>query len=162
MSCSLGSKSTQRFPIKECPRFALPYPYNVLYSLFMTTNTLARLFAYPARTAILESLYYQPRGQSLRLLARIAGLQVRSAQLALKDLQGARLVRRRAATARVYFRLNRRHSAYALLETVFQAAQEARIRARNAACRTEGRHVMQFVSSAWRLSECARRSRHDT
>jgi hypothetical protein len=127
----------------------------------MTTNTLAQLFAYPARTAILESLYYQPGEQSLRLLARIAGLQVRSAQLALKELQGARLVRRRAAGARVYFRLNRRHSAYALLAAVMQAAQEARIRARNATCCMEGRNVLQFVSSALRLSERARRSRHD-
>jgi DNA-binding transcriptional ArsR family regulator len=127
----------------------------------MTTNSLAQLFAYPARTAILESLYYQPGEQSLRLLARIAGLQVRSAQLALKDLQGARLVQRRASTSRVYFRLNRRHSAYALLAAVFQAVQEARIRARNTTCRTEGRAVMQFVSSALRLSECARGSRHE-
>jgi hypothetical protein len=133
----------------------------MLYSLFMATNTLAQLFAYPARTAILEALYYQPGEQSLRLLARIAGLQVRSAQLALKDLQGARLVRRRAAATRVYFCLNRRHSAYALLAAVLQAAQEARIRARNATCRTEGRNVMHFISSALRISERARTSRHD-
>ena len=132
----------------------------MLYS-YAVKNALAALFAYPARTAILESLYYQPGEQSLRLLAEIAGVQVRSAQLALQDLEKGQLVSRRASANRVYFCLRRDHPSCGLLSDVFHAAQKARIRARNAACREEGVNVLRFVSSALRLSERARRSRHD-
>ena len=130
---------------------------NILDIIVMKDN-LSSLFAYPARTRILETLYYQPGELGLRQVAAVAEAYPRSAELALKDLLSERLVRRRRNGARVLFSLNRGHPAYALLKAVFVASEACRLRQRIAERRDTGRDVLAFITDALRMMETARKS----
>jgi DNA-binding transcriptional ArsR family regulator len=121
---------------------------------------LAALFAYPARTGILEALHRHPRELGLRQVGRIAGVQPRSAQLALRDLEQARWVRRRQDGREVRFSLNRAHPSFGLLAAVLDAAEAWKIGSSSEARRQAGRAVVSFVVTAGRMLNRARRSRN--
>ena len=144
--------SGARFPISS-----LDIMSNLLDSIGMK-DTLSSLFAYPARTGILETLYYQPGELGLRQVAAVAEVHPRSAELALQDLLRERLVRRRRAGSRVMFALNREHLAYPLLKAVFAASEACRLRQRIAERRDAGREALSFVAGALRMMETARKS----
>ena len=121
---------------------------------------LSELFAYPSRTEILETLFYQPGELGLRQIAAVADVHVRSAELALADLQRARLVSRRRRGNRVMFALDRRHLAYPLIRDVFMAAETRRIKDRAESDRNVGREILSFVTAALSMAQRARRSVH--
>jgi hypothetical protein len=120
---------------------------------------LSQLFAYPARTEVAGTLFFQPGELGLRQIALITGLQVRSVELALKDLQRDRLVRRRKSVNRVFFALNRSHPDYPLLACVFDAAASHRIREFSARLGQRPKELLRFVVTANRMVDHARRSR---
>ena len=109
---------------------------------------------------MLETLYFQSGELGLRQIALISGLYLRSAELALKDLQKERLLRRRKSGARVYFSLNREHPAYSLLSCLFESLQTYRIRVRAQAVGDDAKEMLRFVVAANRMMEKARGNRH--
>ena len=119
---------------------------------------MAQLFAYPARTEVLKTLYYQPAELGLRQIAVVASLHVRSAELALKDLKQARLVSRRKDKNRVFFSLNREHESYPLLAALFSAEEKFAITQRAAAAVDEGAKAVRFAVTAARMLKRARES----
>lgn len=121
-------------------------------------EALSELFAYPSRTEVLETLFYQPGELGLRQIATVANVYVRSAELALGDLHRAGLVRRRRRGNRLMFALNRRHLAYQLIHDVFRAAEARRLKDRAEKTGKSERDILVFVSAALEMAENARDS----
>lgn len=123
---------------------------------------LGDLFSSAAKTEILRALYHQPGRVGLRQLARIAGLRVRSAELALDSLVSARVVRRRRVEDRVFYAMDRSDPRASLLAAVFDAAAEAAIQTERRALDKEAKRILPFIRQATRMLERARGSRHET
>jgi hypothetical protein len=131
----------------------------ILDIIFM--KTLGNLFGSAAKTEILRALNYQPDGTGLRQLTRIAGLRVRSAELALKFLVRSKLVRRRRIANRVSYAMDWNDPRASLLTEVFAAAAAAAIRAESHTLDQRARRLLPFMRGATRMLDTARRSRHD-
>lgn len=124
-------------------------------------KALGDVFGSRAKTEILRALHYQPEVVGLRQLARTAGVRVRSAELALHALVKDGLVRRRRASSRVFYALERRHPLAAVLAAVFDAAATAAIRANRRALGKRAKRILPFIRQAHRLLSHVRRRRDD-
>ena len=82
-------------------------------------KTLGDLFSSAAKTEILRALHHQPDALSLRQLTRLAGVRVRSAELALHSLVNEKLVRRQRTRNRVFYAMERSHPSASVLTAVF-------------------------------------------
>jgi hypothetical protein len=117
---------------------------------------LGQLFCSTARTEVLRALYYQPEGVGIRRLARIAGVHVRSAELAANELVNDKLVSRRRRGRRVFYTLRRTHPDAVTLAAVFEAAERAHIRADRADLDKRARRILPFIRQANRMIHHAR------
>ena len=123
-------------------------------------TNLGTLLSSAARTDILRALMYQPDPAGLRPLARIAGVQPRSAELALSALVNEKLVKRTGYSAGPRYALNRAHPDAELLDAVFTAAARAATANR---CRMLGQRascILPFIREAGNMLTRARGSRH--
>jgi DNA-binding transcriptional ArsR family regulator len=119
-------------------------------------KALGDYFGSAAKTEILRALYYQPDGVGLRQLTRIAGLRVRSAELALDSLVNARLVRRRRALRRVFYMMDRDDPRAPVLAEVFDAAAIAAIRAESRFLDKRAKLILPFIRQTTRMLNHAR------
>jgi len=124
-------------------------------------KALGHLFSSAAKTEILRALHHQPDVVGLRQLARIAGVRVRSAELALDALVNEGLVRRRRTSTRVFYDMERNHPDASVLAAVFDAAAAAAIRANRRHLDGQAKRILPFVRQARRMLCHARESRHD-
>jgi hypothetical protein len=124
-------------------------------------KALGEFFSSAARTEILRALHYQPEAVGLRQLARVAGIRVRSAELALAALVNEKLVVRGRTRNRVFYALERRHANATVLAAVFDAAAFAAIRANRQPLDARARRILPFIRQARRMLDHARGSRHD-
>ena len=124
-------------------------------------KTLGGLFSSAAKTEILRALHHQPDALSLRQLARLAGVRVRSAELALDSLVNEKLVGRRRTQNRVFYAMERSHPDASVLNAVFDAAAVAAIRANSGSFDKRAQRILSFMRQAHRMLNHARGSRHD-
>lgn len=124
-------------------------------------KALSNLFSSAAKTETLCVLCHQPGGVGLRQLARIAGIRVRSAELALGSLVDAGLVSRTRLANRVLFEIDRADPRTAVLSEVFNAAALATIRMESRSLDKRARSVLPFIQQANRMLKHARGSGHD-
>ena len=116
--------------------------------------------ASPARTETLRALAHLPEPVGVRLLARIAEIHPHSAERALAALVREGVVRRDRAGGWARYALNRRHSAAAMLEAVFAAAEQETIRMRCRSLRSRARGILPCIRQATRMLVRARGNRH--
>ena len=124
-------------------------------------KTLGDLFSSAAKTEILRVLHHQPGALSLRQLSRLAGVRVRSAELALDSLVNEKLVGRRRAQNRVFYAMVRSHPSASVLAAVFDAAAVAAIRTNRRSFDERAQRILPFMRQAHRMLNHARGSRHD-
>ena len=124
-------------------------------------KTLGDLFSSAAKTEILRALHHQPGPLSLRQLARLADIRVRSAELALDSLVNEKLVGRRRTQNRVFYAMDLSHPSAAVLDAVFDAAALAAIRANRRALDERAKRILPFLRQARRMLSHARGSRRD-
>ena len=118
--------------------------------------------ASPARTETLRVLARLPEPVGVRLLARIAEIHPHSAERALAALVREGVVRRNRVGGCARYALNRRHSAAAMLEAVFAAAEQETIRMRCRSLRSRARGILSCIRQGARMVARARESRHVT
>lgn len=122
------------------------------------SSELSQLLSSPARTDVLETMFHQSAELGLRQVALVAGVNVRSAELALQGMLAEGLVSRRRVGARAFFALNRRNPCYPLLAAVFTAAEAIRIRDGLVAYKDAGRESLAFSVAALGMVARGRRS----
>ena len=123
-------------------------------------KSLGNILGSAARTDILRVLYYQPEPVGLRHLATIAGVQPRSAQLAVAALSEERLVTRRKTPTRALYALNRDHRDAAVLKAIFDAATRVAQTSRRRTLDARARTLLPFIAEAAGMIAHARRARH--
>jgi hypothetical protein len=123
-------------------------------------KTLGDLFSSAAKTEILRALHHQPDAVSLRQLARLAGVRVRSAELALDSLVNEKVVWRRRTRDRVFYAMERSHPSVSVLTAVFDAAVLAAIRANRRSSNERAKRILPYLRQAHRMLNHARASRH--
>jgi hypothetical protein len=122
---------------------------------------LGKILGSAARTDILRALYYQPEAVGLRHVATIAGVQPRSAQLALAALVTENVVTYRKTPTRAFYALNRDHHDAPLLKAIFEAA--ARVtRADRHARDKRAKMLLPFMAEASGMINHARSDGHVT
>lgn len=114
-----------------------------------------------AKTEILRALHCQPDAVGLRQLARIAGVRVRSAELALHNLVSEGLVTRRRAANHVFYAMDRHHPGAVVLGAAFDAAALAAIRVSSRSLDVKAKRILPFVRQALRMLNRARESRYE-
>jgi len=119
-------------------------------------KTLSNLFSSSAKTEILCVLYHQTGMVGLRQLSRIAGIRVRSTELALDSLLNTNLVRRVHKANRVFYSLIRTDPRAAMLAAVFDAAALASIREVNRSVAGKTLSILPFIAQANRMLNHAR------
>ena len=123
-------------------------------------KTLGILLGSAGRTEILRALLWQPGSVGLRQVARLAGVHPHSAEVALAGLVRERLVRRRRASSRTRYELNRTHADVTVLEATFLAAARAVISARSRSLDERARSILPFIRQATQMLTHARETRH--
>ena len=123
--------------------------------------TLGKLLGTAARTEVLQVLLNQPGALGVRPTARIAGIQPRSAELALKALAAEGLVCTTQTRRGPLYEMNRAHPQTQLLADVFAGVAEAFIRQRRATLSTRGRTFLPFMAETTRMLARAKQSRHE-
>jgi DNA-binding transcriptional regulator YhcF (GntR family) len=106
-------------------------------------------------------LHHQPEAVGIRQLARIAGIHVRSAELAVHDLVSEGLVTRRRRGNRVFCAIQRNHPDAVVLSAVFEAAARASIGANRQSLNRRAKRILPFIRQANRMIHRAKGSRHD-
>lgn len=119
-------------------------------------KALGDLFGSAAKTEILRALYHQPDAIGLRQLARIAGVGVRSAELALASLEKAKLVRRQHKRDRPSYAMVRTGGRAAILSEVFDAAAVASIREGSRSLGPRARIILPFIRQVSHMLDHAR------
>ena len=145
-------------PESPCYAFLLTSPYKYVYSIDM--NSLGSILGSAARTDILRALHHQSEPVGLRHLAMLAGVQLRSAQLALAGLETDRLVSRYQSATRALFVFNPQHEAAPVLGAIFAAADRAVHASRRGALDARAQTLLPFIAEASRMIQHAREEPH--
>ena len=116
----------------------------------MDTLGLHDIFSSAAKVALIEALYHHPRGLSLRELANISGVQLRSAQLAVESLHEQKIVRTRRVKNRVIISPRVELSIWTLLSAISRENESFKVRER-AASYANAAPVLEFIASGQRL-----------
>ena len=119
-------------------------------------RSLGQILGSAARTNILRILWHQSRPVGLRHVARLAGVQPRSADLALQALVREGRVTCRRSPGRNFYRLNRRHPEATILDAVFEAADRARNAAGLGRLNEWAKSILPFIEDSGAMRERTR------
>lgn len=112
---------------------------------------LHELFSSGAKVSILETLYHSTTPIPLRRLSCLAGVGLRSTQLALASLHRRGLIDRRRSGNQIRYAARRSRAEWELLARVFETASRYRIEKRSRGYKYAGTAIIKFVDSANRL-----------
>ena len=122
-------------------------------------KTLGLLLGSAARVDLLSALHLQTRPVGLRQVARIASIQPRSADLALRRLVEEKLVFCEASSAQSFYRLNRDHPDAKRLAAIFSSENQQRLVEKGEALNSRALQIVPFIAEATEMLSGARKSR---
>ena len=114
-------------------------------------KTLGQLLGSAARTELLRVFIYQSAPIGLRHAARIAGVHLHSAELALKALVQEGIIFRLAQAGGPLYELNREHPDIGVLAAVFEAARCAGLKRQAIALQQRAAGILPFIDEANRM-----------
>lgn len=121
-------------------------------------DRLSQLFSSKARVEVLEVLYYAQVGLGLRKIADLCNMHVRSVEIALRQMQNEKLVKKKRVGNRIHYWLDVQLDNYRLLKEIFQTAEILKIQIRNETFRNEGSEILEFIVTSQKMINKARRS----
>ena len=121
-------------------------------------SVMSKLPLATSRSEILRALYYRSAPIGLRPLARVANVQLRSAQWALKSLASEGWVVKSLDRKRYVYELDRSHKEFHALQAVFKAASKAFIESRSNALQERAAQIVPFIEEVGQLVRNARKA----
>lgn len=120
---------------------------------------LEHVFTTSARTSLLSVLFRLNAPIGLRRLVEISGVALRSAQLALEQLEEEHLVISMKCANRREFAVNREHSIHSMLKAVFDIERADRLHRRTDSYQAKAQSVLKFANDAVKLFSKTKKKR---
>lgn len=127
----------------------------------MSETDLSKIFSSQAKVALLETLYRHVDGLSLRQLSEVSGVQIRSAQLALDNLQKQRIVKVRRFMNRRIVLPRMEEPIWELLNAIFRERERFLIR-ESARKQKNATVILSFINSGRKLVAAAKRTKSES
>lgn len=112
---------------------------------------LEHIFTTSARTILLSVLFRLNAPIGLRRLVEISGVALRSAQMALEQLEEEHIITSVRSANRREFAVNRNHSVYSMLKNVFEIERIDMLRRRTDSYQAKAQSVLRFANEAVKL-----------